>query len=69
MKRKIGFGIIGAGMIAELHAKSMETLDNAELAFSTPMPRQQSLQILSEEECIKVGRENAMDLLKRGLGI
>ena len=31
MKRKVGFGIIGAGMIAELHAKSMQTLDNVEL--------------------------------------
>lgn len=31
MKRKIGFGIIGAGMIAELHAKTMKTLDNAKL--------------------------------------
>lgn len=31
MKRKVGFGIIGAGMIAELHAKIMQTLDNVEL--------------------------------------
>ena len=31
MKRKIGFGIIGAGMIAELHAKTMKTLKNVEL--------------------------------------
>ena len=31
MKRKIGFGIIGAGMIAELHAKSMKSLKNVEL--------------------------------------
>ena len=31
MKDKIGFGIIGAGMIAELHAKSMQELSNARL--------------------------------------
>ena len=31
MKNKIGFGIIGAGMIAELHAKSMQELSNARL--------------------------------------
>ena len=31
MGRKVGFGIIGAGMIAELHAKSMKSLDNVEL--------------------------------------
>lgn len=29
--KKVGFGIIGAGMIAELHAKSLQSLDNAEL--------------------------------------
>jgi len=29
--KKIGFGIIGAGMIAEMHAKSMQTLDNVRL--------------------------------------
>jgi len=31
MSEKIGFGIIGAGMIAELHAKSMQSLENARL--------------------------------------
>ena len=31
MSRKVGFGIIGTGMIAELHAKSMKALDNVEL--------------------------------------
>ena len=31
MKRKVGFGIIGAGMIAELHAKTMKTLKNVDL--------------------------------------
>ena len=29
--RKIGFGIIGAGMIAEYHAHSIKSLDNVEL--------------------------------------
>jgi len=31
MKRKVGFGIIGAGMIAELHARTMKNLKNVEL--------------------------------------
>lgn len=31
MNRKVGFGIIGAGMIAELHGKTIKTLENAEL--------------------------------------
>ena len=31
MKGKVGFGIIGAGMIAELHAKIIKSLDNTEL--------------------------------------
>ena len=29
--KPVGFGIIGAGMIAELHAKSLQALDNTEL--------------------------------------
>ena len=31
MKNKVGFGIIGAGMIAVCHAKSMQILDNVRL--------------------------------------
>ena len=31
MSRKVGFGIIGAGMIAELHAKTIKELSNTEL--------------------------------------
>ncbi len=31
MKDRIGFGIIGAGMIAELHARSMQELSNVRL--------------------------------------
>ena len=31
MKKKVGFGIIGAGMIAELHARTIRQLDNTEL--------------------------------------
>ena len=31
MKTKVGFGIIGAGMIAELHARTIRQLDNTEL--------------------------------------
>ena len=27
----VGFGIIGAGMIAEMHAKSMQELENVRL--------------------------------------
>lgn len=39
MKDKLGFGIIGAGMIAGMHAASIRSLDNCELAgFFDPVP-------------------------------